>query len=204
MYEFSLDLMRFKLANILKLSAFFAGYYRKIKSERNSYHYRCCKYFLDSVSGLTLKNLFSKSCSYCFLQDGLWLISQQPSLIQGYQRAILTPNYMEFSRLYEAMVSCFLSWYLSLCKFSLLIFKNKQPTTGLNIICCLLYAKEAFSGFLFHGIIATTMHILKQNSFVKTTLSFTFFGTAVGIEKNTWKDWCCCFPPTPICWSSMC
>uniref|UniRef100_A0A8D0FWZ8 ATP-dependent (S)-NAD(P)H-hydrate dehydratase n=1 Tax=Strix occidentalis caurina TaxID=311401 RepID=A0A8D0FWZ8_STROC len=37
--------------------------------------------------------------------DGLWLISQQPSLIQGYQRAILTPNYMEFSRLYEAMVS---------------------------------------------------------------------------------------------------
>ncbi|KAM6386115.1 ATP-dependent (S)-NAD(P)H-hydrate dehydratase isoform 1-T2 [Alca torda] len=36
--------------------------------------------------------------------DGLWLISQQPSLIQGYQRAILTPNYMEFSRLYEAML----------------------------------------------------------------------------------------------------
>uniref|UniRef100_A0A8C9F457 ATP-dependent NAD(P)H-hydrate dehydratase n=1 Tax=Pavo cristatus TaxID=9049 RepID=A0A8C9F457_PAVCR len=37
-------------------------------------------------------------------RDGLWLISQQPSLIQGYQRAILTPNYMEFSRLYEAML----------------------------------------------------------------------------------------------------
>ncbi|KAJ7412556.1 NAD(P)HX dehydratase [Willisornis vidua] len=36
--------------------------------------------------------------------DGLWLISQQPSLIQGYQRAILTPNYMEFSRLYEALL----------------------------------------------------------------------------------------------------
>ncbi|XP_020820803.1 ATP-dependent (S)-NAD(P)H-hydrate dehydratase isoform X3 [Phascolarctos cinereus] len=35
--------------------------------------------------------------------DGLWLIAQQPSLIQGYQRAILTPNYMEFSRLYETM-----------------------------------------------------------------------------------------------------
>uniref|UniRef100_F6R5B7 ATP-dependent (S)-NAD(P)H-hydrate dehydratase n=1 Tax=Monodelphis domestica TaxID=13616 RepID=F6R5B7_MONDO len=34
--------------------------------------------------------------------DGLWLIAQQPSLIQGYQKAILTPNYMEFSRLYEA------------------------------------------------------------------------------------------------------
>ncbi|KAK1167960.1 ATP-dependent (S)-NAD(P)H-hydrate dehydratase-like isoform X1 [Acipenser oxyrinchus oxyrinchus] len=35
--------------------------------------------------------------------DGLWLIAQQPSIIQGYQRAILTPNYMEFSRLYEAV-----------------------------------------------------------------------------------------------------
>ncbi|XP_066475059.1 ATP-dependent (S)-NAD(P)H-hydrate dehydratase isoform X1 [Tiliqua scincoides] len=36
--------------------------------------------------------------------DGLWLIAQQPSLIQGYPRAILTPNAMEFSRLYEAML----------------------------------------------------------------------------------------------------
>ncbi|RXM32733.1 ATP-dependent (S)-NAD(P)H-hydrate dehydratase [Acipenser ruthenus] len=35
--------------------------------------------------------------------DGLWLIAQQPSIIQGYQRAILTPNYMEFSQLYEAV-----------------------------------------------------------------------------------------------------
>ncbi|KAH0624539.1 hypothetical protein JD844_032127 [Phrynosoma platyrhinos] len=36
--------------------------------------------------------------------DGLWLIAQQPSVIQGYPRAILTPNAMEFSRLYEAML----------------------------------------------------------------------------------------------------
>ncbi|XP_048350299.1 ATP-dependent (S)-NAD(P)H-hydrate dehydratase isoform X1 [Sphaerodactylus townsendi] len=36
--------------------------------------------------------------------DGLWLIAQQPSLIQGYPRAILTPNAMEFSRLYEAVL----------------------------------------------------------------------------------------------------
>ncbi|XP_044284222.1 ATP-dependent (S)-NAD(P)H-hydrate dehydratase isoform X3 [Varanus komodoensis] len=42
--------------------------------------------------------------SYCSVQDGLWLIAQQPSLIQGYPRAILTPNAMEFSRLYEAML----------------------------------------------------------------------------------------------------
>uniref|UniRef100_A0A6I8SEW9 ATP-dependent (S)-NAD(P)H-hydrate dehydratase n=1 Tax=Xenopus tropicalis TaxID=8364 RepID=A0A6I8SEW9_XENTR len=38
-------------------------------------------------------------------KDGLWLIAQQPSIIQGYQRAVLTPNFMEFSRLYEAMLS---------------------------------------------------------------------------------------------------
>ncbi|KPP71150.1 hypothetical protein Z043_109967 [Scleropages formosus] len=34
--------------------------------------------------------------------DGLWLVAQQPSVIHGYQKAILTPNFMEFSRLYEA------------------------------------------------------------------------------------------------------
>ncbi|KAG9335009.1 hypothetical protein JZ751_006150, partial [Albula glossodonta] len=36
--------------------------------------------------------------------DGLWLVAQQPSIIQGYQKGILTPNFMEFSRLYEAVV----------------------------------------------------------------------------------------------------
>ncbi|XP_030057412.1 ATP-dependent (S)-NAD(P)H-hydrate dehydratase isoform X2 [Microcaecilia unicolor] len=36
--------------------------------------------------------------------DGLWLIAQHPSIIQGYQGAILTPNLMEFSRLYEAVL----------------------------------------------------------------------------------------------------
>ncbi|XP_038145605.1 ATP-dependent (S)-NAD(P)H-hydrate dehydratase isoform X2 [Cyprinodon tularosa] len=34
--------------------------------------------------------------------DGLWLITQQPSIIQGYQKGILTPNFMEFTRLFEA------------------------------------------------------------------------------------------------------
>nr|XP_020464989.1 ATP-dependent (S)-NAD(P)H-hydrate dehydratase isoform X1 [Monopterus albus]XP_020464990.1 ATP-dependent (S)-NAD(P)H-hydrate dehydratase isoform X1 [Monopterus albus] len=35
--------------------------------------------------------------------DGLWLATQQPSVIQGYQKGILTPNFMEFTRLYEAL-----------------------------------------------------------------------------------------------------
>uniref|UniRef100_A0A8C5M965 ATP-dependent (S)-NAD(P)H-hydrate dehydratase n=1 Tax=Leptobrachium leishanense TaxID=445787 RepID=A0A8C5M965_9ANUR len=37
--------------------------------------------------------------------DGLWLVAQEPAIIQGYQRAVLTPNFMEFSRLYEAMLT---------------------------------------------------------------------------------------------------
>lgn len=36
--------------------------------------------------------------------DGLWLIAQQPTLIQGYQKAILTPNHVEFSRLSAAVL----------------------------------------------------------------------------------------------------
>lgn len=35
--------------------------------------------------------------------DGLWLVTQQPSVIHGYQKGILTPNFMEFTRLYEAL-----------------------------------------------------------------------------------------------------
>ncbi|XP_058613638.1 ATP-dependent (S)-NAD(P)H-hydrate dehydratase-like isoform X3 [Onychostoma macrolepis] len=34
--------------------------------------------------------------------DGLWLVENEPSVIQGYQRGILTPNFKEFTRLYEA------------------------------------------------------------------------------------------------------
>ncbi|XP_067113086.1 ATP-dependent (S)-NAD(P)H-hydrate dehydratase isoform X1 [Osmerus mordax] len=36
--------------------------------------------------------------------DGLWLVTEYPSVIHGYQKGILTPNYMEFTRLYEAMI----------------------------------------------------------------------------------------------------
>ncbi|KAI4805793.1 hypothetical protein KUCAC02_010390 [Chaenocephalus aceratus] len=35
--------------------------------------------------------------------DGLWLVTQQPSVIHGYHKGILTPNFMEFTRLYEAL-----------------------------------------------------------------------------------------------------
>ncbi|XP_025892430.1 ATP-dependent (S)-NAD(P)H-hydrate dehydratase [Nothoprocta perdicaria] len=58
---------------------------------------------LENAKGIIEKSKM-KGIPIIIDADGLWLISQQPSLIQGYQRAILTPNYMEFSRLYEAML----------------------------------------------------------------------------------------------------
>ncbi|XP_067890278.1 ATP-dependent (S)-NAD(P)H-hydrate dehydratase [Heterodontus francisci] len=36
--------------------------------------------------------------------DGLWVIVQEPSVIQGYRKAILTPNVVEFTRLYNAVL----------------------------------------------------------------------------------------------------
>uniref|UniRef100_A0A4W6BW57 ATP-dependent (S)-NAD(P)H-hydrate dehydratase n=1 Tax=Lates calcarifer TaxID=8187 RepID=A0A4W6BW57_LATCA len=57
--------------------------------------------------GLGREDFLLKTCVYvsfvCFPQDGLWLVTQQPSVIQGYQKGILTPNFMEFTRLYEAL-----------------------------------------------------------------------------------------------------
>ncbi|XP_061548963.1 ATP-dependent (S)-NAD(P)H-hydrate dehydratase isoform X1 [Phycodurus eques] len=35
--------------------------------------------------------------------DGLWLVTKQPSVIRGYQKGIVTPNFMEFTRLYETL-----------------------------------------------------------------------------------------------------
>ncbi|XP_078402206.1 ATP-dependent (S)-NAD(P)H-hydrate dehydratase isoform X1 [Cetorhinus maximus] len=36
--------------------------------------------------------------------DGLWVIVQEPSVIQGYGKAILTPNVVEFARLYNTVL----------------------------------------------------------------------------------------------------
>ncbi|XP_077014787.1 ATP-dependent (S)-NAD(P)H-hydrate dehydratase isoform X3 [Tamandua tetradactyla] len=58
---------------------------------------------LENVKGILEKSK-AKGIPVIIDADGLWLIAQQPSLIQGYQKAILTPNYMEFSRLYEAVL----------------------------------------------------------------------------------------------------
>ncbi|KAI3625991.1 hypothetical protein CBS9595_001352 [Malassezia furfur] len=36
--------------------------------------------------------------------DGLWLVQNDPKTVQGYKRAVLTPNVVEFGRLCDAMV----------------------------------------------------------------------------------------------------
>ncbi|XP_069746518.1 ATP-dependent (S)-NAD(P)H-hydrate dehydratase isoform X2 [Narcine bancroftii] len=36
--------------------------------------------------------------------DGLWVVVQDPSVIQGYTKGILTPNVVEFGRLYQAVL----------------------------------------------------------------------------------------------------
>ncbi|XP_054557436.1 ATP-dependent (S)-NAD(P)H-hydrate dehydratase isoform X3 [Talpa occidentalis] len=38
------------------------------------------------------------------VQDGLWLVAQRPALVQGYPKAVLTPNHVEFGRLCEAVL----------------------------------------------------------------------------------------------------
>lgn len=51
----------------------------------------------------------SKACErrkYIVLDaDGLWLIQKHPEYIKGYQKAVLTPNVVEFERLRETLVS---------------------------------------------------------------------------------------------------
>lgn len=36
--------------------------------------------------------------------DGLWMVTEQPKIIEGYDKAILTPNVMENKRLCDKMV----------------------------------------------------------------------------------------------------
>lgn len=36
--------------------------------------------------------------------DGLWLVQNEPDVVKGYKRCILTPNVVEFQRLCDAVV----------------------------------------------------------------------------------------------------
>ncbi|KAF7463872.1 Hypothetical predicted protein [Marmota monax] len=58
---------------------------------------------LDSVKGI-LESSKARDIPVVVDADGLWLVAQQPALVHGYQKAVLTPNHVEFSRLYEAVL----------------------------------------------------------------------------------------------------
>lgn len=61
------------------------------------------KSILEHVKGI-LEKAKMKGIPIVIDADGVWLIAQQPSLIHGYHRAILTPNIVEFNRLYESVL----------------------------------------------------------------------------------------------------
>ena len=50
------------------------------------------------------KNFMIKTFYFKILQDGLWLVTTEPDIITGYSSTILTPNAMEFTRLYKKVV----------------------------------------------------------------------------------------------------
>uniref|UniRef100_A0A8D1L409 ATP-dependent (S)-NAD(P)H-hydrate dehydratase n=1 Tax=Sus scrofa TaxID=9823 RepID=A0A8D1L409_PIG len=58
---------------------------------------------LENVKGI-LEASKARGVPVVIDADGLWLIAQEPALVQGYQKAVLTPNHVEFSRLSEAVL----------------------------------------------------------------------------------------------------
>ncbi|XP_040480538.1 ATP-dependent (S)-NAD(P)H-hydrate dehydratase isoform X3 [Ursus maritimus] len=58
---------------------------------------------LENVKGI-LEASKARDIPIVIDADGLWLVAQHPALIQGYRKAVLTPNHVEFSRLSEAVL----------------------------------------------------------------------------------------------------
>ncbi|KAG8904318.1 snoRNA-binding rRNA-processing protein imp4 [Tulasnella sp. 403] len=57
----------------------------------------------QSIGRLALETAKAQEKYVVIDADGLWLIQNEPHLIQGYKRAVLTPNVVEFKRLCDAM-----------------------------------------------------------------------------------------------------
>ena len=58
---------------------------------------------LDTVARL-VEALRPHELPMVFDADSLWLLAQQPDLVRGYHSAVLTPNAVEFCRLYKAVL----------------------------------------------------------------------------------------------------
>ena len=100
--------------------------------------HRCSKYDCSESYHLSRTSQCNCQTSICFayidfdirfavFQDGVYLLSLEPPLIDGYTNAILTPNVVEFARLYSAVVRSFDS--VEACCYVLLFSV---------VICCLM------------------------------------------------------------------
>ncbi|XP_045833860.1 ATP-dependent (S)-NAD(P)H-hydrate dehydratase isoform X4 [Meles meles] len=59
---------------------------------------------LENVKGI-LEASKARDIPVVIDADGLWLIARHPALIQGYRKAVLTPNHVEFGRLSAAVLT---------------------------------------------------------------------------------------------------
>jgi len=57
----------------------------------------------QSIGRLALETAKAQEKYVVLDADGLWLIQNEPHLVQGYKRAVLTPNVVEFKRLCDSM-----------------------------------------------------------------------------------------------------
>ena len=92
--------------------------------------------YLNRISKLILYILFNKETSIFLIEqktavncakrqnipividaDGLFILSYDTSLVKGYEKCILTPNVMEFKRIYENEVD-FLSLFVDIINIS--------------------------------------------------------------------------------------
>ena len=60
---------------------------------------------MQSYARLTLSLARERDLYVVLDADALYMIQNDPDLIRGYRRAVVTPNVMEFKRLCEAVVS---------------------------------------------------------------------------------------------------
>ncbi len=117
--------------------------------------------------------------------DGLFLINQEPDLIKGYTKAILTPNIVEFKRLQKALG-------IDPSKSG----NNKNPEqASINIAKALggvTVVQKGFKDYISNGTITLVGDIkggLKrvggQGDFLSGTMA-TFLAWALGYQDNLW------------------
>lgn len=63
---------------------------------------------------------------HIFLQDGLHLVTEHPDVVKNYKKAILTPNIVEFTRLYEKMVSTNVNCSMKVCPIWFVFYNCNQ------------------------------------------------------------------------------